>query len=151
MFVSRCRPIFLTVFLLLLPLLSTGCEGRDQIDIRIGEARIRVEIAANPAARQKGLMQRESLGPDEGMLFVYPRVGVLAIWMRDTLVPLDVGFFDQEGRLLNWISMEPDGGRVIHRSRGLALYALEMNRGWFEQQGIGEGAQLRLPYPIEAN
>jgi uncharacterized membrane protein (UPF0127 family) len=138
-------------FLLVFVLLSIGCEGRDQIEIGLDEARIRVEIAATPAARQKGLMHRESLERDEGMLFVYPRAGMLGIWMRNTLIPLDVGFFDPQGRLLNWISMQPDGGRTVYRSRGLALYALEMNRGWFERQGIGQGARLQLPYPIEAN
>ncbi len=61
---------------------------------------------------------------------------------------LDVGFFDTAGVLLNIVSMEPDGGETIYHSSASALYALEMNRGWFERKGIRPGAHLQLPRVI---
>ena len=151
MVVTCYQNIFGFVLLLVLALLLAGCDGREQIDIQVDDIHIRAELAATPKARQTGLMHRESLGRDEGLLLAFPQAGVVSIWMRNTLIPLDVGFFDREGRLLNWTSMQPDGGRTIHRSRGSALYALEMNEGWFEGRGVGEGARLRLPYSIDAN
>ncbi len=95
-------------------------------------------------------MQRPSLAADEGMLLVFPRALVLEMWMLNTLIPLDVGFFDRQGRLINWLSMEPDGGRRIHTSSAPARYALEMNQGWFTRHHIRAGARLVLPHPVDA-
>jgi uncharacterized membrane protein (UPF0127 family) len=98
-----------------------------------------------------GLMQRQDLGRDEGMLLVFPAPRVQQIWMLNTPIPLDAGFFDADGVLLNTVSMSPDGGRTIHESTGPAIYALEMNIGWFERNGLSPGARLNLPLPIVGN
>ena len=146
---SGLRSIFR--YILLATVLLAGCDDRGLVAIQVDNVAARVVLATTPEARQTGLMHRQQMDWDEGLLMVFPRDELIAIWMRNTLIPLDVGFFDREGRLLNWISMQTDGGRAIHRSRGLARYALEMNLGWFKQQGIDAGARLRLPYAIEAN
>ncbi|HHH39420.1 MAG TPA: DUF192 domain-containing protein [Sedimenticola sp.] len=109
-----------------------------------------MELAATPEARRNGLMHRQALPPDQGMLLAYPRERVLKMWMLNTFIPLDVGFFDSGGRLVNRLSMEPDGGRRIYASAAPARYALEMNRGWFDRHRIAPGARLVLPRPVEA-
>jgi uncharacterized membrane protein (UPF0127 family) len=127
-----------------------GDDGRVWLDIEVGGISARVELAATGNARREGLMQRPSLAADEGMLLVFPRALVLEMWMLNTLIPLDVGFFDRQGRLINWLSMEPDGGRRIHTSSAPARYALEMNQGWFTRHHIRTGARLVLPHPVDA-
>lgn len=139
-----------------LPLLSClmfwlgGCGDHERLRIKVGDRAARVEIANTPEARRQGLMHRKLLGEDQGMLFVFPGEQVLQMWMLNTLIPLDAGFFDADGVLLNQVSMLPDGGSRIYRSAGPAHYVLEMNSGWFERAGIAPGALLRLPRPIEA-
>ena len=134
---------------LLLLFLCGGAAAEERLQVHVGNVPAQVELARTPEARSRGLMHREGLGTDAGMLFVMPETRVIRLWMRNTLIPLDVGFFDAEGRLIEFLSMEPDGGRRIHRSSEPALYALEMNRGWFESRGLEPGARLRLPRPID--
>lgn len=128
----------------------SGCDGRERIAIEVGQVRAMVELASTAEERRRGLMGRTGLGRDQGMLMVYPSPGNLDIWMLNTNIPLDVGFFDTQGRLVNHRSMWPDGGKKIHTSLGPSLYALEMNMGWFERHGLKPGVKLRLPYPIRA-
>ena len=134
---------------LLLVFLWGSVAAGERLQVQVGSVPAEVEVARTPEARSRGLMHREGLGRDEGMLIVMPDPQVIRIWMRNTLIPLDVGFFDAEGRLIEFLSMEPDGGRRIHRSSEPALYALEMNRGWFKSRGLEPGARLRLPRPID--
>ncbi|MCP3871337.1 MAG: DUF192 domain-containing protein [Gammaproteobacteria bacterium] len=129
-------------------MLLGSCLQHDYLEIRVDDAVARVEVADSRASRQQGLMHRKSLDRDTGMLMVFPEEKVLQIWMLNTLIPLDVGFFDKDGRLLNVASMEPDGGRRIYESRGAALYALEMNPGWFERHKLRPGARLHLPRSV---
>jgi uncharacterized membrane protein (UPF0127 family) len=129
--------------------LSAGCNESDLVEIRVDNISLWVEIADTDQRRRTGLMHRQELGRDEGMLMIFPTPRVQQIWMLNTPIPLDVGFFDANGVLLNTVSMSPDGGRTIHESTGPALYALEMNIGWFGKNGIAPGARLSLPYGIE--
>lgn len=140
---SRCA------LLALILLLLSGCNEPERISIQVGNINAKVEVAALPEIRRKGLMGRAHLGKDEGMLLVFPREKLLQMWMLNTLIPLDVGFFDSRGLLLNMVTMEPDGGKEIHKSTGLAIYALEMNKGWFSRHGIQPGVTLQLPYAIQ--
>ncbi|MCP5407204.1 MAG: DUF192 domain-containing protein [Chromatiaceae bacterium] len=109
-----------------------------------------VELAGDPEARRKGLMGRTQLGQDQGMLMVYPSPSILDIWMLNTAIPLDVGFFDAQGRLVNIASMLPDGGKQIYTSMLPSVYALEMNMGWFARHGLKPGVKLQLPYSVQA-
>jgi len=142
--------MYVRVGVLLLLLLLSACDRRQQIRIEVGQASAMVELASTPEQRRQGLMGRTELGPDQGMLLVFPSPDVLNIWMLNTPLPLDVGFFDAGGRLVNTVSMWPDGGMQIHASQAPALYALEMNLGWFAGQGVKPGDQLKLPFPVHA-
>ncbi|MET0048760.1 MAG: DUF192 domain-containing protein [Sedimenticola sp.] len=129
-------------------LLLTGCGEVESVSLKIGEREVIAELAVTPEARNRGLMHRDHLGADEGMLFVFPSQRIRQFWMRNTPIPLDIGFFDREGVLVNYLSMSPNSD-TIHRSSRPALYALEMNRGWYRQNGIEPGMKLQLPYEIE--
>ena len=139
--------LLIATFVFLLAL--QGCDS-ERVIVHVDDVPARVELALTEDERALGLMHREAMGQDEGMLLVMPRPRVIRIWMLNTRIPLDVGFFDETGRLLNVASMAPDGGEKIHRSAAPALYALEMNLGWFRRHGIEPGAPLRLPGPVVA-
>lgn len=115
--------------------------------LTIGSARAVVEIADTPELRTIGLMNRFSLQPDHGMLFVFDRPQPLAFWMRNTYIPLSIAFVDAAGTILNIEDMQPQDD-TTHPSQGPALYTIEMRRGWFAGKGIRAGDKVSgLPAP----
>lgn len=139
--------------LLLTALLLAACGGEEElseprvlIDTGDEETSVRVEIADSGEERQEGLMHRESLPEDEGMLFVFPSEHRGGFWMKNTLIPLSIAFVDAEGRILRILDMDPcradpcqiyDPG-VAYRN------ALEVNQGAFAEWGVEEGDRLTL-------
>lgn len=142
---KRCR---LSLLVALLVALLAGCREAERVTIRVNGVAARVEVAATPDTRQFGLMYREQLGADEGLLMVFAEPREVSLWMLNTPLPLDVGFFDQQGVLQAVLAMQPDGGERLYRSPPGTLYALEMNQGWFERNALEPGVSLRLPHNI---
>ena len=111
------------------------------IEFKIGDHRLVAEIAATNETRTLGLMNRFSLKPDHGMLFVFNAPQPLAFWMRNTYVPLSIAFIGADARILNIDDMAPRTDNT-HPSKGLALYALEMKKGWFADHGVNAGDRV---------
>ena len=109
--------------------------------VKIGSHALKVEVVANDADRSRGLMFREKLGRDDGMLFVFPEISYHSMWMKNTLIPLSVAFLDREGVILNILDMEPHS-LDSHMSAGPALYAIETNVGWFRTRNIKAGDKV---------
>jgi len=109
--------------------------------ISVGGQDVKVEIAANGEDRATGLMNRDSLPANEGMLFMYPQSKELSFWMRDTRIPLSIAFITQTGSIVKIADMQPYDLRSV-RSGAPAVYALEMNQGWFETNGIDVGDKV---------
>lgn len=133
---------------LLLVNLLAGCREVDRITVQVNGVDAQVEVAATPDSRQLGLMYRQQLGDDEGLLMIFAEPKEVSLWMLNTPLPLDVGFFDQQGVLRSVLPMQPDGGERLYHSPPGTLYALEMKQGWFERNALQPGASLRLPYAI---
>ena len=110
--------------------------------LTIGTHKLIAEVAATPDQRAVGLMNRFSLKPDHGMLFVFERNEPLSFWMKNTYIPLSIAFIAPDGRIVNIEDMKPQTEET-HWSRGPALYALEMKKGWFAERGIGPGAVVK--------
>ncbi len=110
-------------------------------NIKVGPHPVAAEVAATPDQRTIGLMYRFSLPADHGMLFVFPEPQPLSFWMRNTYIPLSIAYIDVEGRILNVVEMAPRSD-ATHPSRGEALYALEMRKGWFADKGVGPGTRV---------
>ncbi len=108
------------------------------VELTIKGHRLVAEVAANDSTRMTGLMNRFSLQPDRGMLFVFGAAQPQAFWMKNTYVPLSIAFIGSDGTILNIEDMAPLT-ETTHPSRGPALYALEMKKGWFDQRGIRSG------------
>lgn len=111
---------------------------------------LKLEIANTPSTRATGLMYRTKLGEDEGMLFVFPRPDYLSFWMKNTLIPLSIGYFSEDMRLLESFDMKPNQTEEVYNARKPAMYALEVNQGWFAKHKIGKDAVLTLERKVSA-
>ncbi len=128
-------------FLLLLVLALAPLAQAGELALKIGRHEIRAEVADTPAAREHGLMARRALCADCGMLFVFPSAARYGFWMKDTSLPLSIAFITGDGRIINIEEMQPYS-LDIHLPQADALYALEMNRGWFSARGIKPGDRV---------
>ena len=112
--------------------------------ISIGGIQLQLQLALKPAEQQKGLMHRESLDKDHGMLFLFDSPDRRGFWMRNTCIPLDIGYFDSPGQLLEVHKLFPfDETAVNSRSREV-LIAVETNRGWYAANGIQVGERIDM-------
>lgn len=116
-----------------------------------GERRmtLSVEIAETMETRSYGLMHRRSLPDQAGMLFVFDEDAKWGFWMKNTLIPLSIGFIDKTWRLLEVLDMavpadQQTGPWPIYEPSGAYRYALEVNQGLFKKFGFGPGAQFSL-------
>lgn len=103
-----------------------------------------VELAATYPSRACGLSHRAALKENQGMLFVYPQSGMMSFWMKDTRIPLSIAFLDDTGRIINIEIMSPDQTDTRYRPIRPALYALEVNQGWFRLHGINVGDRVEM-------
>lgn len=110
-----------------------------------GGARFRVEIADSNEERARGLMFRERMASGAGMLFIYDHPQRVAFWMKNTLIPLDMLFMDEQGRVRH-IAREARPKDETPIPGGDAIrYVLEINGGLAGKLGIPEGAALKHP------
>lgn len=119
--------------------------------LTVGGKKVVAEIADTDPAREHGLMNRTKMGENEGMLFVFDQDEMLGFWMKNTLIPLAIGYFDAKMNLIEVHEMVPapigDMFPKSYPSSKPARYALEMNKGWFTRQKIKSGAKLVRPRP----
>ena len=105
-----------------------------------------VEVADSDEKREHGLMNRTSLANDHGMLFIFDSEIILRFWMKSTLIPLSIGYFDQKKILLETHEMKPlvigEREPTTYPSHRPALYALEMSRQWFLHHRIKAGSSF---------
>ncbi len=131
-----CRVILAAAFLL--PAFSFSCAQKSRYYAEIKERKIYLEIAADPESRSMGLMFRDSLGKNNGMLFIFPDEEVVSFWMKNTFMPLDIAFIDSSGIIVKTASMRPHD-RTPVGSEFEVKYALEVKRGFFRENSIGPG------------
>lgn len=125
--------------------LSCGAQTPPQslptLTLNAGIHRITVEVAKTAKQREIGLMFRESMAVNHGMLFVFDQTSQQCFWMKNTLLPLDVAFIADNGTVVNTHTMKP---RTLnaHCSTKPVRFVLEMNDGWFVKRGIAAGSKL---------
>ena len=110
--------------------------------LTINGQKVVAEVVSTPEQRATGLMNRFSLQPDHGMLFVFEQPQPLGFWMKNTFIPLSIAFIDVDGKIVNIEDMRPQD-ESTHWSRGIALYALEMKQGWFAVKKIAAGDVIK--------
>jgi len=130
--------VFLLIFLV-------SCSARNVVELN--GIKIDVEIANTDEARQQGLMFRNSLEENEGMLFVFDNEEKREFWMKNTFIPLDIIFLDKNMQVVSIIeSMEPckEANCPTYSSKVPATYALEVNAGFVKENNINEGMVAKL-------
>jgi len=108
---------------------------------------VNVEVADSPDERSQGLMGRDSLEENAGMLFLFQQAEPLTFWMKDTLMPLDIIFFDPQGKVIGTDSMVPceSDPCLRYTSTGPANIALEVSAGFVQKHKIGSKWRIALP------
>jgi hypothetical protein len=144
------RPTSCRLFLCLLLAGCTPARGAHPHDswVELAGRRYTVELADNDAERERGLMFRERMDPDRGMLFVHEREEPLAYWMKNTLIPLDILFFDSQLRLVSQQRDVPPctlgDACPPYPSNAPARYVLELNAGQAATLHLQNGAVLHV-------
>lgn len=136
-------PVLCALFLGAAPL-TVGAQTPvrfQTISLNFGIHVIKAEVAVTEPQRAQGLMYREKLGANEGMIFVAPEPRQQCMWMKNTLIPLSAAFLDEQGKIINIVDMAPQTTNS-HCSKGPAKYVLEMNQGWFKRKNIKPGSLL---------
>ena len=132
----------LTSFFLLTFLSSSAsAEIPKTIHLKVSGHTLSAEVAYKKESRTRGLMYRNSMEKNSGMLFVFPEASIHSMWMINTYIPLSIAFLDKNGIILNIIDMSPHT-RTKNSAAGKAKYALEMNLGWFSSRDIKAGQKL---------
>ena len=105
---------------------------------------VKVEIADNDARRERGLMFRRRLAPNTGMAFVWRQNVQGAFWMKDTLIPLSIAFYDARGRIVRMFDMAPcrDDPCPIYDPKAAYRGALEVNKGAFRRWKVHVGDRI---------
>lgn len=132
-----------------LALLTASCAAQSPSVVLAGQV-FQVEIADTPQARERGLMYRDRLAADAGMLFIFERQEPQAFWMKNTRIPLDILYFDRDLKLVGWSLDTPPctlGNQCPnYPSQAPAQYVLELNAGTTRKLGVqfGDTLELRL-------
>ncbi|MDV0437857.1 DUF192 domain-containing protein [Xanthomonas sacchari] len=133
--------------LLLLALSGCASAGGDHW-VELGGHRYEVELAQNDATRARGLMFRDQMETDHGMLFIHDREEPQAYWMKNTKIPLDILYFDNQRKLVAQQRDVPpcSAGDACppYPSNAPARYVLELNAGQAEQLKLQDGTELRF-------
>jgi uncharacterized membrane protein (UPF0127 family) len=111
-------------------------------DLYVGMHRVVAEVAWRPADRATGLMWRDSMPENHGMLFVFQNHAIHCFWMRNTYMALSIAFLRDDGSIVNIEHMQPEQ-EDNHCPDEPVRFALEVNQGWFDQRHITEGQRVR--------
>ncbi len=112
------------------------------IKLSAGMHVIQVELAQTPQERSVGLMFRNTMPTNDGMLFAFEQPGQQCFWMKNTLLPLSAAFIADDGSVVNIEQMKPQT-LDSHCSAKPVRFVLEMNDGWFAKRGIRPGTRLQ--------
>jgi uncharacterized membrane protein (UPF0127 family) len=119
-------------------------QGLPRVSLSAGMHQIDAQLAATPEQRSMGLMHRQDMRPNEGMLFVFDQPAGQCFWMKNTLLPLSAAFLADDGTVVNVEDMKPQT-LDSHCSAKPVRYVLEMHQGWFARRGIRPGFKLQGP------
>ncbi len=131
----------LAAFTTALPSYSQQPQKFPSITLNAGLYLIKAEVASTEAQREQGLMFRDKMGANEGMVFAFGQPAGVCMWMKNTLIPLSVAFMDETGKIINIEEMK-EQTLDSHCATKAATYALEMNKGWFKQKNIKPGTVI---------
>ena len=137
---SLCR---LSLSIALLSCASMAQAQTRSLQLSAGMHLIQAEVAATEAQREQGLMYREKMAANAGMVFVFDNPSTQCMWMKNTPLPLSVAFIDASGKIVNIEDMQPHTLDSHCSTKTVPVrYALEMHLGWFKQKNIKPGMSI---------
>ena len=110
----------------------------------IGSKTFELEMARTSAEQEKGLMKRDSMPENHGMIFIFDKDRSQDFWMKDTRFPLDIIFLDHTGMVVS-VSQMQAYDLATTSSQGAAQYAIELNVGQAKAAGVEKGQTLKIP------
>ena len=125
---------------------TMGAAARLSIATADGEVTVEVEVADSPWERRVGLMHRTSLPDDAGMVFLFEEPSDGGFWMKNTLIPLSIAFWSEEGRILAILDMQPCEAEScpVYDPGVRFVGALEVNQGFFDRRGVRVGDRIEM-------
>ncbi|WP_154224304.1 DUF192 domain-containing protein [Marinicella rhabdoformis] len=134
--------------LLILTLFISGCQNNNNF-VKLNNHEFTVELAESDESRAMGLMYRKEMADDEGMLFIFPNEYPRAFWMKNTLIPLDILYFDKNKKLVSLSMNTPPCKNTTTRCPNYpsvkpAKYVLEINAGLSKKYGFKKGDLLEI-------
>lgn len=140
---AAVKGFILSIILIFCFLASCQKKKPLKITLSINGRPLYVEVARTDARRRKGLMNRENLVWNEGMLFIFEEEKLLSFWMKNTKIPLSIAFIDKDGKVTDIFDMEPYSLESV-TSTGMCRFAIEVNRGFFKESGLSAGDIINL-------
>lgn len=119
-------------------------DSHSYFPISIDGHELQLQLALTPTEQKKGLMFRERLANDHGMLFLFKQPEQRSFWMRNTRIPLDLAYFDYSGRLKEIYQLFPFDETSVMSNSSEIIIAIETNQNWFSERGIRTGALIDL-------
>lgn len=122
---------------------TVGCSAGGEAKLRIGDHKLTVEVAEAPGEQAVGLMNRDFLPTDRGMIFVFDEPKKASFWMRNTSIPLDIAFLDSAGVILEIYPLVPFEETPVESKSDKVAFAIETNRDWFASRGLKPGVKVQ--------
>ena len=141
---NSCLQIFILLVLVLIIFFfskHSSISNNITYELNINDKIAHAEVAFTQKDRTMGLMFRDKLDKDHGMLFIYPQEQNLSFWMKNTKIPLSIAFINSSGVITQIDSMTPYSLQS-HTSKSKVRFALEMEEGWFRKNGIEAGSKI---------
>jgi uncharacterized protein len=141
------------ILLSLLLFISRGILAEEmsfeKVKLKINNVAFNAQVADSNEKREHGLMFIKNMPANDGMIFVFEEERMQGFWMKNTLIPLSIGFFNDQGVLVDVQEMKPaaslmDKNPPTYQSSAPASLALEMNAGWFKKNHLSIGAKISL-------
>jgi uncharacterized protein len=135
---------------LLLGACFAGCNSAKTVDpfglrtvnLTVGGVSLKAEIAEDDQSREMGLMFRDSLPEDGGMLFIFDQPHQASFWMKNTKIPLSIAFLENDRVISEEKSMRPYDETLIQSRSDKIRYAIEVNAGWFDRHQVKPGTKV---------
>ncbi|MDP9898969.1 DUF192 domain-containing protein [Variovorax ginsengisoli] len=146
MFARPLSSVLLAAAAFLAPLHAAWSQPQPQmnlqrVELHAGMYNIDAQVAVTPQEQEIGLMFRQEMPQQEGMLFMFRQPSTQCFWMKNTVLPLTAAFVADDGRIVNLVDMKPQT-LDSHCSEEPVRFVLEMNQGWFAKKSIKKGFKL---------
>jgi uncharacterized protein len=116
--------------------------GLRTVNLMVGGVSLKAEVAEDDQSREMGLMFRDSLPEDRGMLFIFDQPHQASFWMKNTEIPLSIAFLGNDRVISEEKSMRPYDETLIQSRSDKIRYAIEVNAGWFDRHRVQPGTKV---------